>query len=135
MRIRSDSNGTKADLNPGDMIELGYKPNYGKRRMAAYVYLTATLSGLSDLVSRQSRTESGRGLRQDEATTQVWPANVRFGSKADIGSRMNSLAWPGRCLRPSPAVGELAQQHYLYLFPVGVLAPRVCTPAVVRGDR
>lgn len=80
MRIRSDSNGTKADLNPGDMIELGYKPNYGKRRMAAYVYLTATLSGLSDLVSRQSRTESGRGLRQDEATTQVWPANVRFGS-------------------------------------------------------
>ncbi len=36
--------GTKADLNPGDMIEPGYNSNYGKRKQAAYVYLTATLN-------------------------------------------------------------------------------------------
>ena len=35
--------GTKAHLKPGDLIEPGYNSNYGKRKKAAYVYLTATL--------------------------------------------------------------------------------------------
>ena len=35
--------GTKSDLKPGDLIEPGYDSNYGKRKKAAYVYLTATL--------------------------------------------------------------------------------------------
>ena len=35
--------GTKADLKPGDLIEPGYSSNYGKRKKAAYVYLTGTL--------------------------------------------------------------------------------------------
>ena len=35
--------GTKADLQPGDLIAPGYGSNYGKRKKAAYVYLTATL--------------------------------------------------------------------------------------------
>ncbi|TWT10743.1 NAD(+)--rifampin ADP-ribosyltransferase [Reyranella sp. CPCC 100927] len=35
--------GTKADLKQGDLIEPGYASNYGKRKKAAYVYLTATL--------------------------------------------------------------------------------------------
>lgn len=35
--------GTKADLNPGDLIEAGRSSNYGQRRKAAYVYLSATL--------------------------------------------------------------------------------------------
>lgn len=35
--------GTKADLKPGDLIEAGYNSNYGTRKRAAYVYLTATL--------------------------------------------------------------------------------------------
>jgi len=35
--------GTKADLKPGDLIEAGYNSNYGKRKKAAYVYLTATM--------------------------------------------------------------------------------------------
>ena len=35
--------GTKADLKPGDLIEPGYNSNYGNRKNAAYVYLTATL--------------------------------------------------------------------------------------------
>ena len=36
--------GTKADLAPGDLIGPGYASNYGKRKKAAYVYLTATLN-------------------------------------------------------------------------------------------
>ena len=35
--------GTKADLRPGDLIEAGRSSNYGKRKNAAFVYLTATL--------------------------------------------------------------------------------------------
>ena len=35
--------GTKADLKPGDVIEAGRASNYGERRSAAFVYLTATL--------------------------------------------------------------------------------------------
>ncbi|GEO11082.1 NAD(+)--rifampin ADP-ribosyltransferase [Segetibacter aerophilus] len=35
--------GTKADLKPGDLIEPGFNSNYGKRKKASYVYLTATL--------------------------------------------------------------------------------------------
>ena len=35
--------GTKADLNQGDLIEPGFSSNYGARKKASYVYLTATL--------------------------------------------------------------------------------------------
>lgn len=35
--------GTKADLKPGDLITPGYNSNYGTRKQAAFVYLTATL--------------------------------------------------------------------------------------------
>ena len=35
--------GTKADLKQADLIGLGYTSNYGKRKRAAYVYLSATL--------------------------------------------------------------------------------------------
>jgi hypothetical protein len=36
--------GTKADLKPGDLIVPGYNSNYGARRKAVYVYLSATLN-------------------------------------------------------------------------------------------
>jgi hypothetical protein len=35
--------GTKADLKPGDLIGPGYNSNYGQRKQANFVYLTATL--------------------------------------------------------------------------------------------
>jgi len=35
--------GTKADLKTGDLLEPGYGSNFGKRKKANYVYLTATL--------------------------------------------------------------------------------------------
>jgi rifampin ADP-ribosylating transferase len=35
--------GTKAALNVGDLIEPGYASNYGRRKQAAFIYLTATL--------------------------------------------------------------------------------------------
>lgn len=35
--------GTKADLKTGDLIEAGWISNYGDRKRASFVYLTATL--------------------------------------------------------------------------------------------
>ncbi|WGQ10876.1 NAD(+)--rifampin ADP-ribosyltransferase [Pedobacter gandavensis] len=35
--------GTKADLQIGSLIETGFNSNYGKRKKAKYIYLTATL--------------------------------------------------------------------------------------------
>lgn len=35
--------GTRADLQPGDLIEHGYRSNYGTQRTSNHVYLTATL--------------------------------------------------------------------------------------------
>ncbi len=35
--------GTKADLKPGDFIGTGFTSNYGKRKKAKYIYLSATL--------------------------------------------------------------------------------------------
>lgn len=35
--------GTKAHLNVGDLIEIGFRSNYGKKKQAKYIYLTATL--------------------------------------------------------------------------------------------
>jgi rifampin ADP-ribosylating transferase len=35
--------GTRADLKPGDLIEPGYRSNFGTRKKAGYVYLTSSL--------------------------------------------------------------------------------------------
>lgn len=35
--------GTKADLKPGDLLEPSFSSNYGERKKANFVYLTATL--------------------------------------------------------------------------------------------
>ncbi len=35
--------GTKADLKPGDFIEAGNNSNFGQRKNARYIFLTATL--------------------------------------------------------------------------------------------
>ncbi|HSB93762.1 MAG TPA: NAD(+)--rifampin ADP-ribosyltransferase [Flavitalea sp.] len=35
--------GTKANLKPGDLIEPGFNSNYGQKKKAKYIYLTATM--------------------------------------------------------------------------------------------
>jgi len=35
--------GTRAALEPGDLIAAGYSSNYGQRKKASWVYMTATL--------------------------------------------------------------------------------------------
>jgi hypothetical protein len=35
--------GTKADLKIGDLLEIGYSSNYGKRKKANFIYMSATM--------------------------------------------------------------------------------------------
>jgi rifampin ADP-ribosylating transferase len=51
--------GTKADLKPGDLIEAGRSSNYGTRKKAAWVYLTATLDAAT--WGAELATGDGRG--------------------------------------------------------------------------
>lgn len=41
--VQTYFHGTKADLKPGQLIEAGYNSNFGARKNATYIFLTATL--------------------------------------------------------------------------------------------
>ena len=41
--VQTYFHGTKADLKPGDYIQAGNSSNYGQRKNAKYIFLTATL--------------------------------------------------------------------------------------------
>lgn len=41
--VQAYFHGTKADLKVGDFIEAGYNSNYGQRKNAKYIFLSATL--------------------------------------------------------------------------------------------
>jgi hypothetical protein len=41
--VQTYFHGTKADLKIGDLIEPGYNSNFGQRKNAKYIFLTATL--------------------------------------------------------------------------------------------
>ena len=56
--------GTKADLKPLDSLEPGYSSNFGERRKANYIYLTATLDAAT--WGRNSR------WARDQAESTVW---------------------------------------------------------------
>jgi hypothetical protein len=43
LSVQQFFHGTKANLEPGDLIAPGFNSNYGKQNKAKYVYLTATI--------------------------------------------------------------------------------------------
>jgi len=50
--------GTKANLNIGDLIDVAFNSNYGRRKKAKYIYLTATLDAAiwgAELASGEGR--------------------------------------------------------------------------------
>jgi hypothetical protein len=58
LRAQRLYHGTKADLQLGDLIVPGYSSNYGTRRKASYVYLSATLEAATwgaELASGEGR--------------------------------------------------------------------------------
>ena len=69
--------GTKADLKLGDLLEPGYSSNYGDRKKANFVYLTATLDAavwgaelaVGDLPGRIYRVEPTGTIEDDPNLT------------------------------------------------------------------
>lgn len=76
--------GTKADLNIGDALAPGFVSNYGQRKSANHVYLTATLDAaiwgaelaVGDGAGRIYRVEATGALENDpNLTDQRFPGN------------------------------------------------------------
>ncbi|WP_330617937.1 NAD(+)--rifampin ADP-ribosyltransferase [Mobilitalea sibirica] len=76
--------GTKADLKLGEMLEPGYSSNYGERKKANYVYLTATLDAaiwgaelaVGDKPGRIYRVEPTGAIEDDpNLTDKKFPGN------------------------------------------------------------
>lgn len=66
MKLTSDRSsqkfyhGTKANLKKGDLIEPGFNSNYGKRKKASFIYLTATLDAATRGAELAQGEERGR---------------------------------------------------------------------------
>ncbi|WP_457965990.1 NAD(+)--rifampin ADP-ribosyltransferase [Arthrobacter sp. D1-29] len=76
--------GTKADLKPGDLLNPGHSSNFGQRKTANYVYLTATLDaatwgaelGVGEGPGRIYRVEpTGRIEDDPNLTDKRFPGN------------------------------------------------------------
>ncbi len=76
--------GTKAALKPGDLLVPGYSSNYGERKKANYVYLTATLDAatwgaelaVGDQPGRIYRVEPTGPIEDDpNLTNKKFPGN------------------------------------------------------------
>jgi rifampin ADP-ribosylating transferase len=76
--------GTKADLKPGDLLEPGYRSNFGEHGTANFVYLTASLDaatwgaelGVGEGPGRIYRVEpTGRIEDDPNLTDKKFPGN------------------------------------------------------------
>ena len=76
--------GTKADLKIGDFIEAGYNSNYGQKKKAKYIYISATLDAAiwgAELASGNGReriylTEPTGSIEDDpNLTDKKFPGN------------------------------------------------------------
>lgn len=76
--------GTKAELKPGDLLKPGHTSNFGERRSANYVYLTATLDaatwgaelGVGEGPGRIYRVEPTGSFEDDpNLTDKKFPGN------------------------------------------------------------
>jgi rifampin ADP-ribosylating transferase len=76
--------GTKADLKPGDLVQPGYRSNFGEHSKANFVYLTATLDaatwgaelGVGEGPGRIYRVEpTGRIEDDPNLTDKKFPGN------------------------------------------------------------
>jgi len=66
--------GTRADLEPGDLIEVGFNSNYGEKKNARYIFLTATLDAAiwgAELALEKEGKEFTWLSRQDKLKTTL----------------------------------------------------------------
>ncbi|SIT74045.1 NAD(+)--rifampin ADP-ribosyltransferase [Pontibacter indicus] len=95
--------GTKADLKPGDLIAPGYSSNYGSRKKAYYVYLTATL----DAATWGAELAVGEGAGRIYVVEPTGPIedDPNLTDKKFPGNPTKSY----RSLHPLRVIGEVAE--------------------------
>lgn len=121
--------GTKAVLKPGDLIEAGRPSNYGARRPAAYVYVTATLDAAiwgAELAAGDGRariyTVEPTGPCEDDPnlTDKKFPGNPTKSYRTRHPLRVTGevTAWEGH----APAQLQAMRDHLARLAAQGVEA-------------
>ncbi|KQV48437.1 rifampin ADP-ribosyl transferase [Pelomonas sp. Root1217] len=98
--------GTKADLQVGDLIQPGYASNYGQRKKANYVYLSATLEAA--IWGAELAVGAGRGriyiveptgpIEDDpNLTDRKFPGNPTKSYRCKAGLRVTGevMQWQG----------------------------------------
>jgi len=97
--------GTKADLDVGDLIEPGYASNYGKRKHARFVYLSATLDAA--VWGAELAVGAGRGRIYLVEPTGPIEDDPNLTDKRFPGNPTRSY----RSRQPFRVVGEVADWH------------------------
>jgi len=95
--------GTKADLKVGDLIAPGYASNYGKRKQASFVYLTATLDAA--IWGAELAVGDGRGRIYVVEPTGAFEDDPNLTNKRFPGNPTRSY----RTRSPLRVVGEVAE--------------------------
>ncbi len=95
--------GTKADLNVGDLIEPGYASNYGQRRQARFVYLSATLDAA--IWGAELAMGSGHGRIYIVEPTGFIEDDPNLTNKRFPGNPTKSY----RSLNPLRVIGEISE--------------------------
>lgn len=121
--------GTKASLQPGDLIEPGFHSNYGKRKKASYVYLTATLEAavwgaelaLGEGAGRIYMVEPTGAIEDDpNLTDKKYPGNPTKSYRSQSALRVAGefLDWQGH----SPEQLKTMKDHLEKLRQLGIEA-------------
>lgn len=121
--------GTKADLKQGDLIESGFNSNYGKRKKASYIYLTATLDAAiwgAELALGEGRgriyTVEPTGAFEDDPnlTDKKFPGNPTKSYRSKVPLRVTGeiTDWQGH----SPEQLKAMKDHLEQLKQLGVEA-------------
>ena len=95
--------GTKADLNIGDLIEVGYSSNYGSRKKAKYIYLSATLDAA--IWGAELAQGDGKGRIYIVQPTGAIEDDPNLTNKKFPGNPTKSY----RSLHPFKVVGEITE--------------------------
>jgi hypothetical protein len=95
--------GTKADLNVGDLIAPGFASNYGTRKQAAFVYLTATLDAA--IWGAELAVGEGRGRIYIVEPTGTFEDDPNLTNKRFPGNPTKSY----RSRSPVRVVGEIVE--------------------------
>ena len=121
--------GTKADLKAGDLLRPGYSSNFGERKRANYIYLTATLDaatwgaelGVGEGPGRIYRVEPTGPFEDDpNLTDQKFPGNPTrsYRTRAPLRVVDEILDWPPH----SPEVLQNMRNHLEELKRLGIEA-------------